>query len=280
MKNRNQYQHSLSFKDYWEVLASFVAAVLTIKDIVDLIQTDFSSHLSWSFYLSFGLFIIFGFYSMIKSKKEIKDLKDKSPNVIFKDSGFLELTISDIDIYGKSSLVGMFLSKDPIYLFYLSFSNLPKLKNINTALGAEVLIKIIDNNYQCINSYLGRWIDTPEKEFGVIHKKKDLACSDYDQGRLGVAILGGKGDDFKILNSDLTDNRSDGTIWNMPILSPGKYSLIAIISGENFENKTKVYDLQNLKDDRLIFNEKKDQRKYLKRFQKENKKNNKIWSKK
>jgi hypothetical protein len=108
-----------------------------------------------------------------------------------------------------------------------------------------------------------------EEIFHAIIKNGDM---------LGIAVIDNNGNEFFLLDSSIVDNRSDGIVWHRPHLLAGKYTVVVTISGENFSEISKVYEIQNLKDERLIFKEKEDSKEWLRKIEDDKKKLAKMWS--
>ncbi len=228
--------------------------------------------------VGFIVFAINASWKFWNMEQEINTLKSKHPKVLFSEPKCVEITSEQIDLYGRKSLLGSLISCRQFYMFCIDFFNKPTVPSGQDAIDAQVLIEFYDKDDERKTHYLGRWIDKPEIGFGVKHEKKNIMCNSANGEILGIAIIENKGDDLFLLDSGVVDNRSDGSIWNPPHLLAGKYTLIVTIFGKNFPKISKVYDVQNLRDERLVFAEKKDGVRWLKKVENDRRKLSRIWS--
>jgi hypothetical protein len=217
---------------------------------------------------------------ILQLRNEIRDLESELPNILFGEPKYIEVNRC-VNDYGANSFIAKQISpKTPFYLFCIDFRNKPINPKGSDALGVQALLEFYGDNDEKCREYFGRWINMPERVLNENHRYIDLPSDGMTEKCLGIMYISGKsGNDFYLLDSDVVDNAPEGAVLNPPFLLSGKYTLVVNISGRNFsELSPKVYEVQSLKDERLIFAERKDSKKWLQKIENDKKKLARMWS--
>lgn len=211
--------------------------------------------------------------------KEISSLKNRKPRIVFGEPKCIEIS-QKINDYGVNSFIEKQISPSTdFYLFCIDFINSPQEKENSDALGVQAFLEFYDENDDKQYSYFGRWIEMPERKLNEKHRYTDIPSDGRTSSRLGIMYISGKGgNEAYLLDSDTVDNAPEGMVLNPPFLSKGKYTLVVNISGRNFQEVSRIYDIQNLKGERLIFSEKKNADKWIRKIEDDKKELAKLWN--
>jgi len=278
MEEIKMNKRSLIIKAMGSIVSIGYIAYSFVGDFVDLPNFGEVSPIMGMFigFIVFAALVVWHFVDM---SREISYLKSKRPRIIFGEPKCIKVS-RNINDYGANSFIAKQMSpKTDFYLFCVDFINSPIEKDNNDALGVQAFLEFYDESNSRCYTYFGRWIDMPERTLNEKHRYADIPSDSRTTKRLGIMYVSGeRGNNAYLLDSDIVDNAPEGMVLNPPFLLAGKYSLVISISGRNFPEISKVYEIQNSKDAMLIFSEKKNSDKWLKKIADDKKKIAKLWS--
>lgn len=211
--------------------------------------------------------------------QEVLALKEKFPNVIFKECG-IDNMLANTNRYGACSLLCRGISFERT-LLYLDFLNSPKTKINNDAIGICVRLTYYNKDRELVaRKHFGRWMEMPETEFKT-HIKTNIPPDGETIARLGVGYFdkGGNGC-LTLLDAETIDLNRHGYLNSDDVqyLDHGKYFVLATVSGSFIQPNINslLFSFEIGKDKILEFKQERDIKEFLKKV-KEKKNTSFLW---